>query len=186
MASLLKVDTLQDTSGGALSFGKVLQVVDVHNTNYVSQAFSSNTPTNVTNMSASITPTSSSSKIFIQVQWCGESSRNDMAWNGMWGIKRGTTLIGQPTSTGNTYSGYLGIYTAGINYHADNASSTMEFVKFDYLDSPATTSALTYYAYFTCGSAQTLKHGGTYSWSTSRTTGYERGTYGMRVWEIGS
>ena len=72
MASLLKVDTLQDTSGGALSFGKVLQVVDVYNTDYVSQAFSANTATNVTNMSASITPTSSSSKIFIQVQWCGE------------------------------------------------------------------------------------------------------------------
>lgn len=185
MASLLKVDTLQDTSGGALSFGKVLQVVDAYNTDYVSQAFSTNTPTNVTNMSASITPSSTSSKIFIQVQWCGESSRNDMAWNGMWGIKRGTTLVGQPTSVGTTYAGHIGIYTAGINYHADNADSTMEFVKYDYLDSPATTSALTYYAFYTTQYSQTLKHGGTYAWNTSRTTGHERGTYGIRVWEIG-
>ena len=73
----------------------------------------------------------------------------------MWGIKRGTTLIGQPQVQG-PHMRDTSVYTSGINYHADNASSTMEFVKFDYLDSPATTSALTYYAYFTCGSAQTL------------------------------
>lgn len=183
MASVLKVDTLQDTSGGALSFGKILQVKATYNTDFVSQSVSANSPTNMTNMSVSITPSSTSSKILVQAQWFGEISNQTYIYNSMFGFKRGTTLIGQPTSTGSSVAGVIGIQGASINYQSDVAS-TGEQLFMQYLDSPSTTSATTYYTFWTCQSAATIKSGGTYNWTTSRTTSYERGTYGMIAWEI--
>lgn len=182
MASILKVDTLQNTSGGSLEFGKVLQVVSTYNTDYVSQSIAANTQTNVTNMSVTITPSSTSSKVLIMVNWAGEFGTS--AWNSTVGLKRGTTQIGQPQSTGSTYAGNIGITTPGSPYQSNN-DSTGEFANFQYLDSPATTSATTYY--MTAGNqvAHTLKSGGVYSWTTSRTTSYERFTYGMMALEIG-
>ena len=184
MASLLKVDTLQDTSGGALTFGKILQVKQTYNTDYISQSFSTNVQTNMTNMNVTITPSSTSSKILVQAQWFGEMSSQDRVYNTMFGFKRGSTVIGQPTNTGSSVGAAVGIQQALISYHASDAASTGESLWMQYLDSPATTSATTYHTWHASNANVTLKSGGTYSWTTSRTTGYERGTYSMTVWEI--
>lgn len=181
MASILKVDTLQDTSGGALSFGKVLQVQSVINTDYVTQSYSANTRTDVTNMSVTITPSSTSSKVLILVNWNGEASSED--WNMIYGLKRGSTEIGMPTSTGSTGIGNRGLFNAVSGYQSDN-NSTMSVVTGQYLDSPATTSATTYKLWVADEGSGALKSGGVYGWNTSRTTGYERSPYGMMAWEI--
>ena len=184
MASVLKVDTLRDTSGNAHSFGKVVQIVDVYNTDYISQSFSANSRGNMTNMNATITPASSTSKVLIQVRWLGEFSWNDASWNGTFGLKRGSTIIGNPASTGSTNDVNKGIMGGLLSYHAGDANSTLEYTIFDYLDSPSTTSATTYYTTFGAQSSTTVKSGGVYNWNTGRTTSYERGTYGIRLWEI--
>jgi len=180
--SLLKVDTLQTTAGAAQEFGKVLQVVSTYNTDYVSQSISANTHTNITNMSVAITPQSTSSKVLIMVDWAGEFGT--AAWDVTMGLKRGSTQIGQPTSTGSSYGGSIGITGPYNAYQADNAS-TGEFCSFKYLDSPSTTSATTYYATAAGNGTFTLKSGGVYAWSTGNTTQYERFTYGMMALEIG-
>jgi len=186
MASILKVDTIQTTAGATQEFGKVLQVVDNYNTDYSTTTGSINSYTNVANMGTTITPSSTSSKVLIMVHWTGELSTQHGAYNGMWGLKRGTTAIGQPTSTGSLAAGDIGIAPAVLSYWADDANSTMESLHFHYLDSPSTTSATTYNLWFSSGNySLTIKSGGAYNWNTSRTTSYERGTYGMTLMEIG-
>jgi len=183
MASILKVDTIQTTAGAAQEFGKVLQVIQTHNTDYISQSFSANVNTNMTNMSVTITPSSTSSKILLQAQWFGEMSNQTYIYNSMFGFKRGTTVIGNPTSTSSSPVGAIGIQGASINYQSD-AASTGEMLWMQYLDSPSTTSATTYYTWFAPQTALTLKSGGVYNW-TGQTVSYERGTYTMTAWEIG-
>lgn len=180
--STLKVDTIQTTAGAAQEFGKVLQVVSTYNTDYVSQSITANTQTNVTNMSVTITPSSTSSKVLIMVDWAGEFGTS--AWDCTMGLKRGTTQIGQPQNTGSTYAGNIGISGPYGAYQSDN-NSTGEFCSFKYLDSPSTTSATTYYVTAGGQGTFTLKSGGVYSWSTGNTTSYERFTYGMMALEIG-
>lgn len=181
MASILKVDTIQTTAGAAQEFGKVLQVVSTYNTDYVSQSIAAHTQVNVTNMSVTITPSSTSSKILILVNWAGETGSS--AWDATVGLRRGTTQIGQPQNTSTTYAGNIGIAGPYGAYQSDN-NSTGEFSNFQYLDSPATTSAVTYYMTYGSQTAQTLKSGGVLSWS-GQTTGYERFGYGMMAMEIG-
>lgn len=184
MASILKVDDIQTTAGAAQEFGKVLQVKQTWNTDYISQSFSTNVQTNMTNMNVTITPSSTSSKILLQAQWFGEMNNQDRVYNTMFGFKRGSTVIGQPTNTGSSVGAAVGIQQALISYHAQDAASTAESLWMQYLDSPSTTSAITYHTWHASNANVTLKSGGVYSWSTTRTTSYERGAYGMTVWEI--
>ena len=184
--STLKVDTIQTTAGAAQEFGKVLQIVDNYNTDFSTTTGSSNSYTNVANMGTTITPSSTSSKVLILVHWTGELSVQHATYNGMWGLKRGTTVIGQPTISGSTPAGEIGIAPAVLSYWGDDVASTMESLHFHYLDSPSTTSATTYNLWFSSGSYNiTIKSGGSYSWNTSRINQYERGTYGMTLMEIG-
>lgn len=186
MASILKVDTIQTTAGAAQEFGKVLQIVDNYNTDFSTTTGIVNGYTNVANMGTTITPSSTSSKILIMVHWTGELSYQHGTYNGIWGLKRGSTVIGQPTSTGNTGAGDIGIAPAVLSYWGDDAASTLESLHFHYLDSPSTTSATTYNLWFSSASYNlTIKSGGTYNWNTSVTSQYERGTYGMTLMEIG-
>ena len=78
--------------------GKILQIVDNHVTNTASQTATANgVKLDISGMSATITPTSASSKILIEVRWHGEagSHNEDMAF----GLKRGSTVIGNaPTA----------------------------------------------------------------------------------------
>ena len=178
--STLKVDTIQTTAGAAQELGKVLQVQSVYNTDSGSQYVSDNTATNVTSMSVSITPQCTSSKVLIMVNFCGEWSSSE--WDAMWGLRRGSTEIGLPTSLGNTPVGNRGVMTPVAPYQGDN-NSTSEAGIFQYLDSPNTTSAVTYYTTFQSYNAGTLYRGRTVGWSGQ--ANHERGGYGMILMEIG-
>jgi len=84
-------------------------------------------------MSATITPTSSSSKIMISLvlNYCCQSTTYGAYF------KRGTTIIGVPATAGSRQSVTSGLgYTVDYNQHLQG--------KIEYLDSPATTSATTY------------------------------------------
>ena len=139
MTSILKVDTIQTTAGAAptakdlgFSDGSVLQTVWNYNSTMVS--VTANTSHVASGLTATITPTSATSKILMIVHQQARlfSSNSD---NG-YGIrfKRGSTVIYTPSAT---------------NYHIYNYENGGYFDMrgmnaFSYLDSPASTSALTY------------------------------------------
>ena len=114
-----------------LPTGSVLQVV---NATY-STSVSSSTNTFVdTGLTATITPTSATSKILVSVSQNGLQKRTNTAAYTKIIVLRGATVIGTPVVT----AGYTG--NTDIN-HVASASG-------DYLDSPATTSATVYKTQF--------------------------------------
>ena len=134
--------------------GHVIQVVSTFITTptSVSVPASYQSYTNVPNLAATITPKSTTSKIYVMVRWFGEWSAQTSNWDAMFGIKRDGTSVGAPL--GGTSS--IGISMASLSYYASDGNSTPEICMFDYLDSPASISAVTYQVYTNCTTATTL------------------------------
>ena len=116
-------------------------VVQTHVATASSQTSNASTITNITGLSAAITPSTSSKKVKITVRWSGEFSNTGM-YESMYGIRRGSTVIGNPAAAGNRQ---VGMAPVAITFHA-NASTTADSAFYVYIDSPSTTSATTYYA----------------------------------------
>jgi hypothetical protein len=118
---------------GTMPAGTVLQVVSTTLTS--TQSTTSGTPTDITNFSATITPSSASNKVlvFVTTQFGGPANGY-----GYFLLLRGSTSIGLGTSaTGSQVNVFLSSgYIDGVA--AFRAASN------SYLDSPATTSATTY------------------------------------------
>ena len=124
--------------------------VQTHLITSSSQAITAGTITNITGLNATITPATTSKRIKVTVRWSGEWG-NLNQYDTMYGIRRGTTVVGSPAAAG---SRPVGIATAYIGYHQD-AGSTPDSTFYSYIDSPATTSATTYYATFKHSSIST-------------------------------
>lgn len=129
--------TLNGTSGitfpnstTQVSAGKLLQVVSTTKTDIFSTT--STSYTDVSGLSVSITPTSSSSKILVivTVAWSQQSGPAD----GYIQLLRGSTAIGNSTGTSNASFASV---SGGVN-------ADCEQVSINYLDSPSTTSSTTY------------------------------------------
>ena len=130
--STLVVDTINEkTSGNGVEIpGHVIQVVHATDTN----GFGAESGSFVdTGLSATITPTSSSSKIL--VTYSASTGVNTAARMMLFNLVRGSTNIGQP-DTVQSFSSTRTIYVSGT----DNSHQ----VHFEVYDSPATTSATTY------------------------------------------
>lgn len=136
MTSLLKVDEIQDATGKKIlqNTGGILQVKFLNNNTQT--AIAGATPVNF--MSLSITPTSSSSKIYITYD--ASISYDFGAGHAQSYIYRGSTplgLAGSPDSSG-TYANKIWF----IDQTSDNNFGT---VAGSFLDSPSTTSSVTYH-----------------------------------------
>jgi hypothetical protein len=119
---------------GTLPVGSVLQVVSVPL--LTASTASVTTPTYVDfGLSATITPSSSSSKILVfgnvEIGW-------STAAGGWIQIVRGSTAVG--TGTGGSYANFQ----SGVQVAGGTAANNFWSLPFSYLDSPATTSATTY------------------------------------------
>lgn len=115
--------------------GAVLQVV---NATYATNVNTTSSTLITTGLTASITPTSSSSKIYVMIN--NPMRRNDAA-----GVTFGMYI--------SLYRNSTNIYTPMTNLgYSYNVSSLAQswIVAFNYLDSPATTSATSYTMYFAC------------------------------------
>ena len=125
--------------------GKLLQVQNTTLTAHTSQNVSSSfTYEDITNFNCAITPASASNKIMITMHIMGEGTIDDNRW--MLRIKRaisgGATSYIQGAASGNR-SQMIGQF--GSHYHADdNTDTPATFEISNYLDSPSTTSAVTY------------------------------------------
>jgi hypothetical protein len=120
----------QSIPKAALPTGSVLQVVQTYFT--TSFSTTSTSYVDVTGLSSSITPTSSSSKILVMLT-AGVDSYNTQL---MMAMTRNGSLIGQSTA-GSTFNG-IG------SWWGNNSGSQNSTVATNYLDSPATTSSTTY------------------------------------------
>jgi|TARA_R110002051_G_scaffold10860_1_gene40446 hypothetical protein len=124
-------------TGATSNAGKILQVV---NTLYTGEASSSSaTPADVSGFAATITPSSTSSKILVTVDVCLGAQ---LSAYGYILLLRGSTSIGAGTGASgnqvNTFISVTGTDTpATVNTTLWNGSKT-------YLDSPNTTDATTY------------------------------------------
>ena len=119
-------------SGTATGFGKVLQVVQT----FKDDTFSTNAvgvgnAVTLTGLTASITPSSTSSKILIS--WMINHSTS-ASYTGYCNIMRDTTAIAQPSSGSNASSFNL----------QNRSNDVVKPASGNYLDSPSSTSAITY------------------------------------------
>ena len=135
------------TDGSALKnvAGAVLQVqYNQLVTEAVSQSITALTYAVVDNFpTVTITPAATSSKIKIEAQWFGEFHNDNSEQNHMFFFYRDTTLLRNPTSDTNTYRG---IMPAGLVRRQDGANngSTGNMLSMSYIDTPSSTSAITY------------------------------------------
>ena len=118
---------------GAAGFGKVLQVVSTTKTDPFS--LTSATYTDVTGLTVSITPTSASNKVlaFFTIQGVGTIGGTV----GFWRAVRDATAIGVGTGVSSRVAASGGFDVGANNQGIYSGSLTI-------LDSPATTSAVTY------------------------------------------
>jgi len=131
--------TLAIASGAKTSgFGKIGQVVQAVKTD--TQSTTSTSFVDISGISVSITPSSTSSKIFITANITGGHVINDT--NIIFQLKRDTTDIYLgTTASGSRINASASLYTGNDSNHADKA--TMSFV-----DEPSSSSAITYKVQF--------------------------------------
>lgn len=162
--------------------GHIIQVVNTYQVDPYSLSVPStyNTLTDLPGLAATITPKSDASKIYMIVRWFGEFNPvSSMGWSTMFNIKRNGSAIGLPPQPGTLT---LGIAMASLSYFANDNDSTPEMAMFDYLDSPSSTSALTYQVCVASNSGGSMFVNRCVNATTSG--GYERGTSSITLMEI--
>ena len=171
MATILRGDDNFDTAIAQKA------LVQTYSITASSQALTADTTANMTGLSATITPSTTSKRIKVSVRWAGEFSVD--SHNCVFGIKRGSTAVGNPAAVGLKN---VGITTSMINFYSVNDDSTPETAIYSYVDSPATTSATTYYATVTMATSVTVYHNQTKS--TSNSIDRERLTSSITLEEV--
>jgi len=157
--------------------GMIIQVVQNHVITASSQSLTANTRANITNLNQAITLSSTSSKVLIRVSWHGEQSANN--YNTIFGLKRDSTDIGNPAAAGNRN---IGIAMLRQGYYNLDDVSTSDSCFYEYLDSPASLSAITYYATIIASFTGTLYNNRTVADIDG--SGYERLTSTITLMEI--
>ncbi len=131
----MPISKMQSDSFASGVGGKLLQVVyaEYNTTSTISSA--SNVDTGFDILSLAITPSSNSSKVLILAK--GTMGGLGIDYDMSWSLKRGSSRIGGNTNATN----FLGTNVHSSGGGPNEGPTTMNF---QYLDSPATTSATTY------------------------------------------
>jgi hypothetical protein len=157
MASVMRFDQWQDSNGVPVATGAggkfsapgaILQVVSTSLTAPISTSVSTGgTFVDVAGFSASITPTSSSSRIVCMVT-VSHNVRTSGNTRAFFRMLRDSTVIGAGDAAGNRTRAFSGYFLASTE---DVINSVSTFV-----DSPNTTSAITYKVQTTSSAASTV------------------------------
>ena len=139
------------------SFGKVLQVVSTTKTDTFSTA--STSFVDVTGLSVSITPSSASNKILIIASVYGG---NDTQFSFARLMRDSTAICIGDTNSSNNRNSFTNFYTGAAAIYTGGTQN--------FLDTPATTSSITYKIQMTTGGSGTvyLNYGGTGDTDASR------------------
>tara|TARA_R110000824_G_scaffold241124_3_gene429839 strand:+ start:185 stop:799 length:615 start_codon:yes stop_codon:yes gene_type:complete len=133
--------------------GKILQVVQNQKTDTFTSTTVLTSTVEVTGANATITPSSSSSKVLVMISGAfGVSTAN---YGVALQLKRGTTLISMGDLRGSETRAAAGSPVKGAGW-AENFAIT-------FLDSPSTTSATTYKLFLGVESGATASIGGSYA-----------------------
>jgi hypothetical protein len=134
--------------------GKVLQVVQTVKESAFSVSASASTVYDVTGLSVNITPTSSSSKIFVMLQMNNDSSTSTGGPGAYTKILRDSTVLTSNTSGGfaDTVDSFCGGVGGGMS--SNNRARDKHHINF--LDSPNTTSQINYKTQIVTGGAVTI------------------------------
>ena len=116
--------------------------VQTHLITTSSQSITANIRANISGLNATITPSTATKRIKVTVRWNGEFSTTNN-YNVVFGLKRDAVDVGNPAAAGSRAVG-ISIIAQGF-YEAESAT-TPDSAMYSYIDSPATTSATTYYA----------------------------------------
>ena len=137
--STLEVKAIQAPTGYKLAMpaGHILQTVSTTKTDTWTYSASSTGYSDVTGLAATITPTSSSSKILVQVNINFSSNMRYSAAI----LLRGSTQIGGGTAEGSRPSVSV---SPQANQDETHNQYIMRNSSFSFLDSPSTTSSTTY------------------------------------------
>lgn len=133
------------TNGGVaasgIPSGGIIQVQHTQFTGTNNPSILANTDTVLTDLTVNITPISTSSVIYLQAHiFCEFADDTATPWNHIFFFYRDTTKIGHATAGSRP----VGVSMATRTYSQENDSSTPEIARFDYFDSPASTSQITY------------------------------------------
>ena len=162
------------------SSGSIIQVQYDQLTTGTYQQHSANTYTKLTSFpSVTITPTSTSSKLMIDVMWNGEFDVVGNTWSSVFVLYRDNTLLKGNTDTGYNYSG---MFIPTTSYTSSDDDSTAEQMIGKYFDTPSTTSAVTYYLGLKATTAGHIFINRVVNGSTAN--GYERMISNMTITEI--
>jgi hypothetical protein len=154
----------------AMASGSIIQVVSTTKTDTFSTSGTSYA--DITGLSVTITPSSSSNKILILTHVTGNGNTNTRC---SFRMVRDSTAIGVGDAYGNRTRTFGGIYDSGN----DNTTNTVSAV---YLDSPATTSATTYKVQTSQLTGQTVYVNRSDSWTDDQT--HNTGTSSITVMEV--
>ena len=146
--SLLKVDDIH-TTGGTSNRGHILQVASTTLTTSAAYSISGMTWTEVTGLTTTITPSSTNSKILISVTIGGLESSGLNQRMGM-ALRRNSTNIAINTDSGGNYT------KASWAGSGSNSNDIKNQPSFTHLDSPSTTSSVTYRVMITTEGSYTL------------------------------
>ena len=124
--------------------GAILQIQQTHLTTTSSQSLSQATVAEISGLSVSITPVSSTSDMLIFVRWNGEHGIGSN-YNFVFGVRRDSTDIGNPSASGNRMTGQAII---AMGFAGTDASSTPDSCYYSFLDTARSsgTSQITYKA----------------------------------------
>ena len=135
-------------TGTVSGAGKILQVVTHIETDFTYYAYASDTDVlliasnandSTSHVSVSITPSATTSKILLQASLFYESS-NPNNQELLWAFHRNSTRLGAAT----TGSRRGGIAINAVGHSSPNAASTPDSANILFVDTPSTTSAITY------------------------------------------
>lgn len=170
------------TDGSALknATGTILQTKYTQVSAGSSHVSSSNlSSTIVTPLSVTITPSTTSSVIRLSAMVSGEWSAAGPAWDSTWFFMRDSTKLSCPADGSKNVGILMG---TSICFTGSDVASTPEQAYYSYVDSPASTSAITYKVAFA--------ENGTRTWFLNRTfnnadaAGHERGVSFIMAQEI--
>ena len=149
MTSIIKVDTIQTAAGGtptasSLGIGGTVGQI-VSSTSDTAQSTTSTSYSTISGLSVNITPTSTSSKIYINYGiFAGTNNGYDECRVSL--FRDSTDLKGSSNGTTRCPAFISG----------NEAYFKMQYLGFNYLDTPSTTSQITYSVKFQSQSGQTL------------------------------
>ena len=121
--------------------GNIIQVQYTQFTGTNTVAMSAVTDTALTDLTVNITPTNTSSIIHLQAHiFCEHGADDTNNYNHVFFFYRDTTKLGQATAG----SRLTGISMATRTHYLEDDAFTPEIVRYDYFDSPSSTSQITY------------------------------------------